>query len=166
MKGNFSRDTWHFLEYERTAVTPSQITTKLEGYQTFSYANLPMPLVVICDRAEAEERFWAIGAGPYMVTSTYDRVMRSKNTLDRITFMSSGKPVWVWGDSDDPPAAADVADSFSWNVEPDAAEMAAIADRYEIIYPTEPPDPNGAARPDWPARPPGPARRGRNVCNL
>ena len=157
MKGNFSRDTWHFLEYERTAVTPSQITTKLEGYQTFSYANLPMPLVVICDRAEAEERFWAIGAGPYMVTSTYDRVMRSKNTLDRITFMSSGKPVWVWGDSDDPPAAADVADSFSWNVEPDAAEMAAIADRYEIIYPTEPPDPNElldlTGRPDPPDLP-------------
>ena len=63
MHGTFARDVWHFLEYERTAVTPSQITAKLEGYQTFSYANLPIPLVVICDRVEAEERFWAIGAG-------------------------------------------------------------------------------------------------------
>ena len=47
-----------------------------------------------------------------------------------------------WPDSDDPLAAADLADSFSWNVEPDAGEIAAIVDRYEIIYPTEPPDPN------------------------
>ena len=142
MNGNFGEYNWHFLEYERSAVTPSQITNKLEGYQTFSYANVPLPLVVICDRAEAEERFWAIGAGPYMVTSTYDRVMRSKNILDRDTFMSSGEPVRVWGDTDDPPDAADpsdladAADSFSWNDQPDAAEMAAIADRYESIYPS------------------------------
>ena len=89
--GDRNAGDWHYLEYERSATTPGGIARKLEGYRTFAEAGFPLPLVVVCDREGVERRFWDVGEGLDLLTSTYDRVLKSGHPIDQLTFNRFGR---------------------------------------------------------------------------
>ena len=85
--GNRDQKPWHFLEYERSATSPSQVINKLEGYRSFYEQEARVPLMVVCDNAAAEQVFWDVAGDMDLMTSTYDRAMKG-DLLERLTFRS------------------------------------------------------------------------------
>ena len=98
IRGRRGINQWHFVEYERTAVTPAAIRNKLDGYTTIAGEGVPVGLAVVCETAAAARRFREIGFSLDMITNTYSRVAESENRLDAVMFQARDQEVFILGD--------------------------------------------------------------------
>ena len=63
----------HFIEFERTAVSPQEVEYKLGPYRRMAAAGRPLPLLVVCETARGRLNFRS-AAGPLpMLTATQER---------------------------------------------------------------------------------------------
>ena len=60
----------HFIEFERYSVMPPQVAHKLGPYRRMAGAGRPLPLLMVCRNAQAEENFREAGRGLPMLTAT------------------------------------------------------------------------------------------------
>ena len=125
MAGNGEKQGWYFVEYERSATAPSQVIHKLEGYRTFADVNIMIPLMVVCDRKDAEEVFWDVGGDLDLVTTTYDTVMKGDSLLHRLMYRGTDGPLLVLGPLEE--ARGDGAD------EEEVTVPAEMADQGEVV---------------------------------
>ena len=67
--------TWHFIEYERSARSPSQVGPKLKNY-VLEARRMGLPLLVVCWNDTAEKNFHAEGMriGAQMLTTIIPRL--------------------------------------------------------------------------------------------
>ena len=66
---------WHYLEYERSATSPSSVAKKLHGFDSPLLRSNDWPVLVVCRNAKAEENFQRRGLEKNlaMLTTTIPR---------------------------------------------------------------------------------------------
>ena len=69
--GPFGEGT-HFIEFERHSVIPNRVARKLGPYRRMDGAGRPLPLLMVCRNAQAEENFRQAGRGLPMLTATQE----------------------------------------------------------------------------------------------
>ena len=65
----------HFIEFERTAVSPQEVEYKLGPYRRMAAAGRPLPLLVVCETDRGEENFSVAGRRLPMLTTTLERAL-------------------------------------------------------------------------------------------
>jgi hypothetical protein len=87
---------WHYLEYERSARSPSATTRKLGGYDSPLRSN-DWPLLVVCRTDRAERNFLQSGLemGIRMLTTTIPRLNRHGAVGNPDCWSQYGEPVAI-----------------------------------------------------------------------
>ena len=84
----------HCIEFERTAVSPQDVTHKLGPYRRMAAEGRALPLLMVCETARGRRNFRAAAGALPMLTATQERVFSGPLT----------GPVTVWS-RDGVPAA-------------------------------------------------------------
>ena len=84
----------HYIEFERTAVSPQEVAYKLGPYRRMAAAGRALPLLMVCETARGRRNFRAAAGVLPMLTTTLERVLAGPLT----------GPVTVWS-RDGVPAA-------------------------------------------------------------
>ncbi len=83
----------HFIEFERSAVSPREVDHKLGPYRRMAAAGRPLPLPVGCETGRVEINFRAAGGGLPMLTATQERAWAGPVTGVITVWSRNGEPV-------------------------------------------------------------------------
>ena len=88
-------DEWYFLEYERSADARNTVARKLQPYLILAASRPPVraPLLVVCQKPEAESLFWAAGRHLPMYTTNYREATRGDLVGAQTVWRQNGQPV-------------------------------------------------------------------------
>ena len=70
-EGPFGAGT-HYIEFERSAVSPQDVNDKLGPYRRTAAAGRPLPLLVVCETGRGQVNFRAAGGTLPMLTATLE----------------------------------------------------------------------------------------------
>ena len=87
-------DEWYFLEYERSADAPDTVERKLQPYLILAASHPPVrvPLLVVCQKPEAEAEFWRAGEHLPMYTTNYREATRGALVGAQTVWRRNGEP--------------------------------------------------------------------------
>ena len=88
---------WHYLEYERSARSPSAAAKKLHGFDSPLLRSNDWPVLVVCRTAKAEENFQRRGleTGIRMLTTTIPRLRRHGAVGNAACWSRYGEPAAI-----------------------------------------------------------------------
>ena len=92
-RGPFGAGT-HCIEYERSAIAPSDVHHKLRTYRRMAAAGRTLPLLVVCETERGRANFQTVGSDLPVLTSTMERALAGPLT----------GPVTAWTRNDVPAA--------------------------------------------------------------
>ena len=83
----------HFIEFERTAVRGWRVEGKLGPYRLMVGTGRPLPLLMVCQTARAEENFRQAGQGLPMLTTTQEAAFAGPLTGNATVWRQDGTQV-------------------------------------------------------------------------
>ena len=72
--GPFGAGT-HYIEFERSAVSPLDVNDKLGPYRRMAGTGRPLPLLVVCETGRGQVNFRAAGGTLPLLTATQERAL-------------------------------------------------------------------------------------------
>ena len=90
-EGPFGVGTY-YIEFERSAVSPYDVSHKLGPYSRMAAADRPLPLLVVCETGRGEVNFRAAGRGLPMLTATQERALAGPLTGAVTVWRRNGEP--------------------------------------------------------------------------
>ena len=82
----------HYIEFERSAVSPRDVQEKLGPYRRTAAAGRPLPLLVVCETGRGQVNFRAAGGTLPMLTATQERALAGPLTGPVTVWSRNGVP--------------------------------------------------------------------------
>ena len=82
----------HCIEFERSAVIPSEVEHKLGPYRRMAETGRPLPLMVVCETARGQRNFQAAAGRLPMLTATLQRALEGPVTGAMTVWSRDGTP--------------------------------------------------------------------------
>ena len=89
--GPFGAGT-HYIEFERSAVSPLDVNDKLGPYRRMAGAGRPLPLLVVCETGRGQVNFRAAGGTLPLLTATQERALAGPLTGPVTVWSRNGVP--------------------------------------------------------------------------
>ena len=90
-EGPFGAGT-HYIEFERSAVSPLDVQDKLGPYRRMAGAGRPLPLLVVCETGRGQVNFRAAGGTLPLLTATQERALAGPLTGPVTVWSRNGVP--------------------------------------------------------------------------
>ena len=82
----------HYIEFERTAVSPQEVAYKLGPYRRMAAAGRALPLLMVCETARGRRNFRAVAGALPMLTTTLERAFAGPLTGAVTVWSRDGVP--------------------------------------------------------------------------
>ena len=82
----------HYIEFERTAVSPQEVGYKLGPYRRMAAAGRALPLLMVCETARGRRNFRAVAGTLPMLTTTLERALAGPLTGAVTVWSRDGVP--------------------------------------------------------------------------
>ena len=82
----------HCIEYERSAVSPTEIARKLSTYRKSAASGRSVPVLVVCETEQAAHKFVEIGRSLPLLATHQEAALAGPLTGDGTVWLQAGKP--------------------------------------------------------------------------